>query len=1066
MTEASDPVAALADPALDPLFWPMSRTGVPSAWITHVPFAHWLVAAQRPRSIVELGTHNGVSYSAFCEAVQRLGLDCRCLAVDTWRGDEHAGHYGEEVFASLSAFHAQRYAGFSELLRSTFDDALGYVPDGSVDLLHIDGLHTYEAVRHDWKSWHPKLAPGAVVLFHDTNVRERGFGVWRLYDELAAEHPNFEFLHGHGLGLVAPQPGPVIAALAALDGAGTAALRERFAILGERWRGTIVADMIRQHATGLQYRLDETTTALEAARTEAAEATAGLHHAQAAAAETGRALEAATGAHGEADRERARQAAELRNVHQELTAFRNSAAVQDEAYRQSAEHIATLETLLAQARHDHDRATAAAVRAEAALATTRASRSWRVTAPVRTIGRALGRRGRHQAPAPAAAPQPDPDPHPGSAWPPESSPAPQPSTDPRLLPVDLVICVHDALDSVRACLDSVLRCTLPPYRVILVDDGSGPETAAFLATQARLQGFALLRHPTALGYTRAANAGLAAATSDWVLLLNSDTLVTPGWLDRLRAHAAADPRLGAIGPLSNTASWQSVPRVFTADGDWAANHGGDPDGLARIVAAQGLGAVPLPFLNGFCLMLRRTALADTGPFDAATFGAGYGEENDLAIRLRAAGWGLAVATDAYVHHAQSTSYGTRRAELSRRADGLLIAKHDPATHIWPQAAQCRDSLPLAAMRARTEAALAPRPERRFEGSRLAFILPIAERGGGGNVVLQEGRALLRMGVDVTVLTLDAAQAALGAIAEQVGMTVRGFPSSEALTAHLIAEADRYDAVLATLYRTVYWLPPRSTDRPAFRAGYYVQDYEPLFFADDPAERQAALASYTHHPGLVLVTKTPWNQAQVREHTGHEPILLGPSVDTAAFAPAATRPDGDPIRITAMVRPSTPRRAPTRTVAVLDQVHAALGDRVALHVFGADPADLLRAGLHRPHLHAEGRLDQPGLAALLARTDILLDASDYQAMGLTALEAMLSGAAVIGPVAGGMDAFVTTGENGILLDTTDEAACTAAILGLVQDPARLLALRTAGLATANRHGPEHAAARLLAALFDA
>lgn len=82
---------------LDPLFWRGVLSGVISAWYGHVPFAHWIIGAAKPRLLVELGTHNGVSYSAFCEAVVRCGLDTRCYAVDTWKGDHHSGHYGEEV---------------------------------------------------------------------------------------------------------------------------------------------------------------------------------------------------------------------------------------------------------------------------------------------------------------------------------------------------------------------------------------------------------------------------------------------------------------------------------------------------------------------------------------------------------------------------------------------------------------------------------------------------------------------------------------------------------------------------------------------------------------------------------------------------------------------------------------------------------------------------------------------------------------------------------------------------------------------------------------------------------
>lgn len=183
------------------IFWYPERS-VFSAWTQHVPFAFWLAGALRPSMMVELGTYSGMSYCAFCQAIERLGLATRCHAVDTWAGDEHGGTYGEEVFQSLSAHNAARYAGFSTLVRATFDQAAAGFGDGSIDLLHIDGLHTYDAVRHDFETWRTKLTPGAVVLFHDTNVRDRGFGVWRFWQEVRALGPSFEFLHGNGLGVL------------------------------------------------------------------------------------------------------------------------------------------------------------------------------------------------------------------------------------------------------------------------------------------------------------------------------------------------------------------------------------------------------------------------------------------------------------------------------------------------------------------------------------------------------------------------------------------------------------------------------------------------------------------------------------------------------------------------------------------------------------------------------------------------------------------------------------------------------------------------------------------------
>ncbi|PRY90999.1 glycosyl transferase family 1 [Donghicola tyrosinivorans] len=172
-----------------------------TAWLRHGPFAMWLVSAARPKQIVELGSHYGYSYFAFCQAVKESGLHSTCVAVDKWQGDEHAGNCGEEVYEAVRAENAS-YEGFSTLRRKTFAEALADVEDGSVDLLHVDGRHFYDDVKEDFESWIPKLAENAIVLFHDTMVRERGFGVWRYWEELEQTWPSFNFTYQHGLGML------------------------------------------------------------------------------------------------------------------------------------------------------------------------------------------------------------------------------------------------------------------------------------------------------------------------------------------------------------------------------------------------------------------------------------------------------------------------------------------------------------------------------------------------------------------------------------------------------------------------------------------------------------------------------------------------------------------------------------------------------------------------------------------------------------------------------------------------------------------------------------------------
>jgi glycosyltransferase involved in cell wall biosynthesis len=233
----------------------------PPSWAGHLPFAFWIVDALRPRTFVELGTHTGVSYSAFVQGVQELGIGTACYAVDTWAGDAQAGFYGEEVYAEWSAFHDRQFAGASRLVRTTFDEAVCHFADESIDLLHIDGLHTYEAVRHDFETWRPKVSRRGVVLFHDVNAREGDFGAWRYWDELGHAFPSFTFLHGHGLGVLAvgPETSGNVAWLTTLPNASDEAVHVRrfFSTLGELWTSHILHDRARDALATAQRDLQQ-----------------------------------------------------------------------------------------------------------------------------------------------------------------------------------------------------------------------------------------------------------------------------------------------------------------------------------------------------------------------------------------------------------------------------------------------------------------------------------------------------------------------------------------------------------------------------------------------------------------------------------------------------------------------------------------------------------------------------------------------------------------------------------------------------------------------------------------
>jgi len=176
------------------------RTYVPSAWIGHAPFLRFLIREIRPRIFVELGTHNGFSYFLACQTIQELGLETKAFAVDHWLGDQHAGIFDESVYQSVVS-HNEQYDSFSTLVKMSFTEARAEILD-TIDLLHIDGLHTYEAVKDDFDTWLPKMAKDGIILLHDIHVRHADFGVFKLWSEIKKDFSTIEFTGTYGLGVV------------------------------------------------------------------------------------------------------------------------------------------------------------------------------------------------------------------------------------------------------------------------------------------------------------------------------------------------------------------------------------------------------------------------------------------------------------------------------------------------------------------------------------------------------------------------------------------------------------------------------------------------------------------------------------------------------------------------------------------------------------------------------------------------------------------------------------------------------------------------------------------------
>ncbi len=240
-------------------------------------------------------------------------------------------------------------------------------------------------------------------------------------------------------------------------------------------------------------------------------------------------------------------------------------------------------------------------------------------------------------------------------------------------PLTVVVPVFNAPDDLRHCLQS-LEETLPAgAEVLLIDDAStDPAVNELFETwrQRRLPGWRFLANETNLGFVGAANRGLRETAGD-VVLLNSDTIVTPGWFESLRRCLAADAGIATATPWSNNGEIVSLPEFCGVNPAPP-----DPAAVARAVATAGAPGYPeIPTAVGFCMAISRAAIERLGFFDEETFGRGYGEENDFCWRAAQAGMRNVLCDDAYVVHSGGASFGPLGLKPGEDSMARLLARH-------------------------------------------------------------------------------------------------------------------------------------------------------------------------------------------------------------------------------------------------------------------------------------------------------------------------------------------------------------------------------------------------------
>lgn len=253
----------------------------------------------------------------------------------------------------------------------------------------------------------------------------------------------------------------------------------------------------------------------------------------------------------------------------------------------------------------------------------------------------------------------------------------------------VIVPVFNGHEVVRRCLASVERHTPAQVPIVIVDDAStDPRVPPLLAGFAsRRAGTTVLRNPANLGFVGAVNRAIAA-TRDDVAILNSDTVVTAGWLEGLERCLCSDDSLGIACPLSNNATILSIPTIASL---YTGNDGAvDVDAIAACLARVTERAYPrIPTAVGFCMLVARRVIVECGGLDPV-YARGYGEECDLSMRALDQGFAIACCDDVYVHHAGEGSFGAVAGVAEQRRTNALVLDrrwpmYSPGVAAWGRA---------------------------------------------------------------------------------------------------------------------------------------------------------------------------------------------------------------------------------------------------------------------------------------------------------------------------------------------------------------------------------------------
>lgn len=639
--------------------------------------------------------------------------------------------------------------------------------------------------------------------------------------------------------------------------------------------------------------------------------------------------------------------------------------------------------------------------------------------------------------------------------------------------VDILIPVFNGLTYVVDCVESVLRYTDSSlYHLWLLDDCSDAKTNGYLQGIAdQYDHVTLVVNDENQGFVKNCNIGFSKGRLEWCLLLNSDVIVTPKWLDSMLKCGESDEKIAGVNPLTNHASQINVPMYagasFLAVNDYFSN-------------TQNISYPDIVTGVGFCLMLRRSVINKLSLFDEI-YGKGYCEESDLCMRLTTQGHRVVVAPSVYVYHKGGgtfTDRGERYKKNRKIFDQRWANDYQEQFKVFHQLnplQKYRDAMesgsrwdPIFGLRQAYRNVRAQLQHRNYLNSikacirasydiantralvyrdsdyrkfgqegklRVTYVLHNVTVAGGVLSVIQLVNQLIHQGVDAKIV-------ALREYPEIYNWQLLTRPIIYKNVEELIKYFPESDIAVATHWTTASWVNKVVESKKSKKSAYFLQDYEPWFFPENKKNERSEVQKTYELVGNKIV-KSNWLSGMLKTD-GYETQKIRLGMNLEVFYPREVE-RSDKIRILSMARPRTPRRGYEDLLAALKILWKEVDkNNVEIVFFGEDG---LKISDDFPVTDVGVISSQDALAKLYSSCDIYIDSSVFQGFGRPALEAMACGAACVVTNVGGVNEYAVNGENCLAIEPSNPQMMAESVKKLVEDKDLREQFVTQGLETA-------------------